>query len=61
MSKFSLKFISGSNLFLDFETETVTVRAMSIQEELQACKRQLRSARENLLSANEKIRGRIYF
>ena len=36
------------------------MRAMSIQEELEACKRQLKSARENLFSANEKLNGGIY-
>ena len=51
---------SGTSLFDDFENEFTTARPQSVEEELDACKKQLRTVTEKLRAASEKIRGKIW-
>ena len=51
---------AGSSLFNSFETELVSRRPSSTEEELDACRRQLSVAREKLKAANEQLKGTLY-
>ena len=44
----------------DYEADHIKPRPRSTEEELEACKWQLRNMREDLLSANEKIKGKCF-
>ena len=52
--------VAGTDMFTDFETETISEPPKSLAEQLDACRHQLRNVHEKLRAANTKIQG-LYF
>ena len=50
---------SGTGEFEPLETEFVTRKPITVEEELAACKEKLVVAREELMIANLKLKGKI--
>ena len=55
--KFLIHLKSGTDEFDPFETQFVTRRPRTMEEELVACKEKLVVARKELLIANQKLKG----
>ena len=57
----TVSFITGTFSFDDFETELIMARPRSIEEELAACKKQLKVVMNDLMIANQRIQGLSFF
>ena len=56
----TVSFITGTFSFDDFEAELIAARPRSIEEELEACKKQLKIVMKDLQVANIRIQGLFY-